>query len=143
MTAASAAPVISVVIPVRNDPVHLRACLERLAASRFAAFETIVVDDASTDDTADAAERFGARVLRLEANAGPAEARNRGARIARGRYLFFLDADVLVGPDTLARIEAAFRADPSLDALFGSYDRSPSAPNLVSQYKNLFHHFAV
>jgi glycosyltransferase involved in cell wall biosynthesis len=133
--------VISVIVPVRNDPGHLRSCLESLAASRGAPHEVIVVDDASTDDSPAVAAALGARVLRLDRRAGPAAARNRGAEAARGEHLFFVDADVCVHPDTVGRVAAAFAADPGLDALFGSYDRRPGARNFLSQYKNLFHHF--
>jgi glycosyltransferase involved in cell wall biosynthesis len=134
--------VISVVVPVRNDPDHLRACLESLAATRGAeAREVIVVDDASTDGTAGVAAALGARVLRLERCLGPAAARNRGAEAARGEVVFFADADVCVHPETLGQVVSAFAADPGIDALFGSYDRQPGASNFLSQYKNLFHHF--
>jgi GT2 family glycosyltransferase len=134
--------VISVVVPVRNDPEHLRACLESLAATRGAEdHEVIVVDDASTDGSAGVAASLGARVLRLERRAGPAAARNLGAEAARGEHLFFVDADVCVHPETLGQVVSAFAADPGIDALFGSYDREPGASNFLSQYKNLFHHF--
>lgn len=52
----------------------------------------------------------------------------------------FLDADVFVRPDTLARLAGAF-ADPEVDAVFGSYDTTPAAPNFISHYKNLLHHY--
>ncbi len=132
---------ISVVVPVRNDPGHLRSCLKSLAASDGADREVIVVDDASTDETADVAASLGARVLRLERHSGPAAARNRGAEAARGEHLFFVDADVCVHPETVGRVASAFAADPGIDALFGSYDLRPGASNFLSQYKNLFHHF--
>jgi glycosyltransferase involved in cell wall biosynthesis len=133
--------VISVIVPARNDPGHLRSCLESLAASRGAAHEVIVVDDASTDETPAVAVAAGARVVRLERRSGPAAARNRGAEAARGEHLMFVDADVCVHPETLGQVAAAFAADPGIDALFGSYDRRPGASNFLSQYKNLFHHF--
>ncbi|HIP70763.1 MAG TPA: glycosyltransferase, partial [Anaerolineae bacterium] len=69
------------------------------------------------------------------------QARNLGASAAHGRYLFFLDADCRLHPDTLSRTARHLQADPALDALFGSYDDMPAAPNFISQYKNLFHHY--
>jgi GT2 family glycosyltransferase len=134
-------PVLSVVVPVRNDPEHLRACLSGLRASTLREHEVIVVDDASTDATPERAREAGAAVLRMEHRSGPAAARNRGARSARGSHLVFVDADVCVHADTLSRVAEAFAEDPTIDALFGSYDREPGAPNFLSQYKNLFHHF--
>jgi cellulose synthase/poly-beta-1,6-N-acetylglucosamine synthase-like glycosyltransferase len=133
--------VISVIVPVRNDPGHLRSCLESLAAARGVDHEVIVVDDASTDESPRVAEARGARVLRLDRRSGPAAARNRGAEAARGEHLLFVDADVCVHPETVGQVATAFAADPGIDALFGSYDRRPGAGNFLSQYKNLFHHF--
>jgi glycosyltransferase involved in cell wall biosynthesis len=71
---------------------------------------------------------------------GPAAARNEGARRARGELLVFVDADVVVHDDALARIESRFVADPGLTALFGAYDDAPEAPGAVSGFRNLLHH---
>jgi hypothetical protein len=134
-------PLVSVIIPVRNSPHYLRQCLASLGTSRYTNFEVLVVDDGSTDVTPLLAAELGARVVRLQRRAGPAAARNRGAEEARGQYLLFLDADVCVHPDTVGAFVDAFAADPAVAAVFGSYDRTPRAPNLLSQYKNLLHHF--
>jgi GT2 family glycosyltransferase len=64
-----------------------------------------------------------------------------GAQLAGAPLLCFLDADVIARPDTLADFVALFRADPDLAAAFGSYDTEPGAPDLLSQYRNLLHHF--
>jgi GT2 family glycosyltransferase len=141
LTVEVGAPAISVIIPVRNNTSQLRLCLERVLASRFKDCEIIVVDDGSDDGTADVGTELGVRVLRLGQRCGPSAARNRGAEIARGDYLFFLDADVCVYPDTLDHITDAFARDPSIDGIFGSYDTQPGALNILSQYRNLFHHF--
>ena len=134
-------PKVSVVVPVRNDAARLGVCLGALRASTMSDRELIVVDDASTDASARVAEDMGARVIRLPSQSGPAAARNRGAALARGRYLVFVDADVCVHPETLDRAAAVLDAEATVDALFGSYDASPVAPGTVSQYKNLLHHF--
>jgi hypothetical protein len=104
-------------------------------------FELIVVDDGSTDDSAALALRAGATVVRLPTPRGPAAARNLGAQAATSHMIFFLDADVAVHPETLGLALARFEADPGLTALFGSYDDKPAARGLVSQYRNLLHHF--
>jgi glycosyltransferase involved in cell wall biosynthesis len=87
------------------------------------------------------AANHGAVVLRLARNSGPGAARNAGARAARGDVVLFVDADVVVAPEVIGRVVQAFEADPGLAALFGSYDRHPRAPGLVSQYRNLLHHY--
>src|SRR5207247_323071 len=104
-------------------------------------YEVIVVDDASTDDTPGVAEQMGVHLLRRLDRGGPGAARNDGARVARGKYLFFLDADVCVHPETVGRLVETFEREVGADAVFGSYDANPAALNVLSQYKNLFHHF--
>jgi glycosyltransferase involved in cell wall biosynthesis len=137
----SGPPLISVIVPVRNDPGHLRVCLAGLRASTFDRYEIVVVNDASTDSTVEVAREFGVRLFDMEERRGPGLARNRGAEQAQGEILLFVDADVVVHPDTLARVAAAFEAEPELDALFGSYDAQPGERAFFAQYKNLFHHY--
>jgi len=84
---------------------------------------------------------MGVCVLRLEQNAGPAAARNYGAHQARGGILFFVDADVLVAADAVGRVLRAFDEAADVAAVFGSYDALPRAGGVVSQYRNLLHHF--
>jgi len=134
-------PTISVIIPAYNSSAFLRSSLEHLARSTVAPLECIVADDGSTDDTAKVARELGAKVVSAGRRSGPSRARNLGAKEARGEILFFLDADVCVHPDTLARIQASFEEDPELDALIGSYDDSPQSKDFLSQYKNLMHCF--
>lgn len=133
---------LSVIIPVHNGSENLRHCLATLAASTRPPDEVIVVDDASTDDSGDVARQAGAQVIRLDGSPhGPAYARNRGAEIAQGDVLVFLDADVAVHLDTLARIEQYLVEQPDVAALFGSYDANPPARNFAARYKNLMHHY--
>ncbi len=134
-------PLISVIIPAHNAGAHLDRCLDGLLASSFRSFEILVVDDASTDGTAETARARGATVIRRTTQGGPGAARNQGALRAQGRILFFVDADVLVTGQTVARVARDFEEDPGLDALFGSYDDTPSEEGFLSQYKNLAHHY--
>jgi glycosyltransferase involved in cell wall biosynthesis len=134
-------PGLSVVIPVHNGGRDFEHCLRRLRDSYATDFELLVIDDGSTDGSGTVAEAFGARVIRQETAQGPAAARNAGAKAASAPIVFFLDADVAVHPDTVGKVAARFANDPGLTALFGSYDDCPSSPGLVSQYRNLLHHF--
>lgn len=74
------------------------------------------------------------------AGAGPAEARNRGAREADTELVVFVDADVEVHDDALTRLRAALALDPELVAVFGGYDDAPADPRRISQFRNLLHH---
>jgi GT2 family glycosyltransferase len=132
---------ISIVIPVHNGGENFRRCLASASAIASPDCEIIVVADGDSDGSWKLAEEAGMRVVRIPESGGPARARNLGAREARGDILFFVDADVLMSPETVQLVLAAFQTDPGLAALFGSYDDDPSAGNFLSQYKNLFHHY--
>jgi GT2 family glycosyltransferase len=132
---------LSIIVPVYNNPQDLQECLSALIAASCPGSEIIVVDDASRDETPAVAARMGVRVLRLAQNSGHGVARNYGARHARGAILFFVDADVVAAPDAVRRVIQTFEDNPELAAVFGSYDTRPRAPGVVSQYRNLLHHF--
>jgi cellulose synthase/poly-beta-1,6-N-acetylglucosamine synthase-like glycosyltransferase len=135
---------LSVIVPARNEAETLPWSLGALLRSDLPRqhWELIVVDDASGDATAEVARRYADRVIELPGPRpfGPAYARNRAAAAARGEILAFIDADVCVHTDTLRRFADLFRDDPGVGAAFGSYDANPTAPGLVSQYRNLLHH---
>jgi glycosyltransferase involved in cell wall biosynthesis len=132
---------VSVIIAFRNALKYLPACLEAVAVACGPEDELVLIDDGSTDESAEIARKFTNNLLSLEHSHGPAFARNRGAEKAAGRILFFIDADVLCHADTLARIKEVFKADAGLAAVIGSYDADPPEPNFISRYKNLTHHF--
>lgn len=137
-------PRLSVVVPVYQSADMLRECLQAIAASSLdaGARELIVVDDGSRDDSGVVAGQFADRVLRVhDGPRGPASARNLGATHARGEVLVFVDADVVVSHTALEQLDELFTRDPGLTAAFGAYDTSPRDPGVVSQYRNLLHHF--
>ncbi|MBI3796975.1 MAG: glycosyltransferase family 2 protein [Deltaproteobacteria bacterium] len=132
---------LAVVIPVYNGGENFRRCLTSLAAAVPPPQEIIVVADGDTDDSWRLALEFGAQVVKLATRGGPAQARNVGARAAQSELLLFVDADITVPIDIVSQIVTVFAREPELSALFGSYDDEPAAPNFLSQYKNLFHHY--
>lgn len=139
-----ARPFLSVIVPAYQATGVLPQTLEALSASDLPreAWELIVVDDGSTDDTSLIASQCADVVIRLSGRArGPAYARNRGFEASRGEVLVFVDSDVCVHPDTLRRFFDLFHHRPAVDAAFGSYDTRPPARGLVSQYRNLLHHY--
>ena len=101
-------PVVSVVVPARNATATISALLAGLDRQAFDdPWELVVVDDHSTDGTADLAERWGARVVRLETQSGPAAARNAGLAAARAPLVAFTDADCEPTPAWLAELVSA------------------------------------
>jgi len=134
-------PAISIVIPVHNGGEKFRRCLKTVSALQPPPMELIVVGDGDTDGSADMAAQFNAKVIRLAERGGPARARNVGAWRARGEILLFIDADVAVPPNLLHCVIEGFDAAPHAAAVMGSYDCDPFAQGVISQYKNLLHHY--
>jgi len=130
---------VSIVVPVHNAGDSLAACLEHIRKLSPAPAECLVVDDGSTDASRAIAQRAGFKLISTGGRKGPATARNLGARAARGDIVLFLDADVLVASDAVARIQAHFAENPRLDGVSGSYDEQPGYPSFLSQYRNLLH----
>ncbi len=134
-------PTVSIIVPVFNGGETFKRCLDGLKQLEEPGVEVIIVDDGSTDTSAELAKTYGFRVLQTDMRRGPATALNMGASVASGDILFFTDSDVLVPPDFLARALAHFARNPQLAGLIGSYDDTPSQANFISQYRNLLHHF--
>ncbi len=137
-------PRLSVIVPVHQAAGYLAETLGalRTAASPGVAWELLVVDDGSTDESATIADRFADRVVRLaDAPKGPAGARNAGVAVAHGEWLLFIDADVRARPDTLRRFWHSVESHPLAVAIFGTYDATPADRGLVSRYRNLLHRY--
>jgi glycosyltransferase involved in cell wall biosynthesis len=130
-----------VVVPVYNGRLYLPRCLKALISGQGVDCEIVVVDDCSIDETPRVAEEFEVTYLKTAERSGPAAARNLGVQHARGEVVAFVDADVMLRPESLRLIADDLRKDPELAAVFGSYDDAPAESNFVSQYKNLMHHY--
>ncbi|MBW4093719.1 MAG: glycosyltransferase family 2 protein, partial [Proteobacteria bacterium] len=117
-------PSIGIVIPARNAAPWLGAALGSLRAQSLSHWQAVVVDDGSTDATAEvAASSADPRIgLIRQPPRGVSAARNRGAAaLADSAALLFLDADDWLAPDALARLDTALRAAPEAVAACGPY----------------------
>ena len=110
----------SVIIPAHNEVKPIASCLESVAAQTRKPYEILVVNNNSTDQTAKMASSFGVRVID-EKNKGAAAARNAGARIAKGEFLVFLDADCIAPTTHLELIANLIRQYPKIDGFAGPY----------------------
>lgn len=114
------APLVSVIVPARNEARTIESSLRTLLASRYPRFEVIVVDDGSADATAEVVRRIAAGSSALTAVAGEPLppgwfgkpwACTQGVRIARGDLLAFADADIQIHPELVARSVAALQSE--------------------------------
>ena len=103
-------PQISVIIPVFNVEKFLPQCLDSVTEQNFADIEIICIDDGSTDKSPEILSRYADRDPRIRiisrTNGGLSAARNAGLKIARGKYIFFIDSDDWIEPNTLEKLFA-------------------------------------
>ncbi|HEV7837488.1 MAG TPA: glycosyltransferase family 2 protein [Gemmatimonadaceae bacterium] len=135
---------LSVVVPVCDAADTLDRTLNAILASALSRedYELIVVDDSSSDASPIIAARYADTVVRLTGRqSGPAYARNRGAELARGAVVAFVDADITVRPETLGGMLQLLGTHAGLDAIAASRDQSSAADNFASQYWNLLVHY--
>lgn len=125
----------SVIIPAYNADKTLDRCLAAVWASADPPDQLIVVDDGSDSPIPGG--------LRIPQRGGPGRARNLGALNADGDVLIFLDADVLIPPDTIALLTAQLAADAGLGAVQTVYDTACEVPGFASQFQNLLQHWNV
>jgi len=111
---------VSVVIPVHNGERYLAEAIESVLGQTHQPIEAIVVDDGSTDGSADVAKGFAPLVRYcFQPNSGVGAAMNRGIDLAQGAFIAFLGADDLWAGDKLALQMAVLEGDPELDMVFG------------------------
>jgi len=114
-------PFVSVVIPAHNEEEYLPLCLESIRRQDYAGgYEIIVVDNASTDDTAEIALAWGARVV-SENRTSPACARQRGVEAATGEIIAFIDADTQAPAHWLSAVVSRFVREPETVVISGPY----------------------
>ncbi|MFB2970847.1 glycosyltransferase family 2 protein [Aerosakkonema sp. BLCC-F183] len=128
-------PSVSVIIPVYNCEKYLAEAIESVLAQTYQPLEIIVIDDGSTDGSAEVAKHFGTTVQYcFQANSGTAAARNLGIELAKGDFFAFLDADDLWVEDKLTNQMAAFTNNPNLDIVYGQVQQFIS-PDLAENLK--------
>ena len=127
-------PVISIIVPVYNVEKYLSRCVDSILAQTFRDFELILVDDGSTDNSAEICNKYAAKDSRIKVihkeNGGQSSARNNGLEIAIGKYIGFVDSDDWISTDCfeyLYTLIEKFNADAvSADFVF-AYENKPVA----------------
>lgn len=129
---------VSVIVPVFDGERYLAAAIDSILAQTHCAGDIIIVDDGSTDGSADIARNYAKREPNVhyvhQSHGGIGAARNRGVAHAKGDYLAFLDADDLWIKDKLALQLAVFDQQPEVDLVFGHVTQFVS-PELTDEQK--------
>lgn len=116
---------ISVIIPTWNHGEELMRCLASLDTQTYRPFEVVVVNDGSTDDTAERMQSFRSsfplRYVELVQNKGASTARNVGEKRSTGDLLLFMDADAELRPHALERMARELEAHPEVDFVYSSF----------------------
>lgn len=145
-----AKPFVSVIIPAYNMEQFLGETLDSVLVSGYSSFEVIVMDDGSKDGSYAIARQYAQKDFRVRAftqpNSGACAARNHAISLARGEYIFPLDADDKVGPDFLSQAVSALEADRDIKVVYshaefigdrkGEWKLRPYSPELLAR-KNM------
>ena len=105
-------PLISIVVPIQNAEKYLEECIQSILQQRYQNIELILVDDCSTDESVRLCKKYEndkVTVLCRKYQGGVSRARNDGLRIARGKYICFVDADDFIEKDYIQRLSDAIR----------------------------------
>jgi len=134
----------TIVIPVYNGETTLREAIDSALSQTYGAFEVLVVDDGSTDGSADIVRSYSDRKLRMvqQPNGGLNSARNTGIRMAKGNLIGLLDADDIWAPEKLAKQITHLQSDPKVGLSFaGSWmidlDSKPTGLHQNPQTKDI------
>lgn len=111
-------PIFSIIIPVYNSEVQITRLLDAILGQQCEEIELILVDDGSTDSSAEICNQYASRDHRItvihQKNRGPSSARNAGLRTACGKYIIFADSDDFILPGALATLARAMEDDCDL-----------------------------
>lgn len=141
LTSKQIEPVVSIIIPSHNYAQYLPAAIDSVLAQTYAGpVEVIVVDDASTDNTADIMAKYVDKVQYYKANTniGVSEARNFGIRAATGQYIVCLDADDALMPTFLSKLMPSMLTDRSLGAVYGKLIVERNGQQTISGWPTKF-----
>jgi len=133
---------VSIIIPMHNATDYIDKCLSGISRQSVENIEVILVDDGSTDDTVKKAENYGFRIVVLKNGGNPSKARNFGAKKASGNILIFVDADIVLKPDSIEKIVAKFSRREVI-SVNGIYTKETPAAGFFSQLQNLIVHYRL
>ncbi len=133
---AADVPLVTVVTPSYNQGRFIAATIESVLAQDYPNLEYLIIDGASTDDTADVVARYADRLTFVsEPDRGQSEAINKGFRRARGRYVAWLNSDDVFLPGAISAAVAALDANRDAGAVYGEGYQIDEAGNVISRFE--------
>ncbi|TCK20909.1 glycosyltransferase family 2 protein [Pseudonocardia endophytica] len=136
-------PPVSFLVAVKDEVHDIEACVRSMAASRYPRLEIVVVDDASTDGTAEVLDRLAAqlpvRVLHLPVNVGKKRALTRAFDETSGPVVVFTDSDCVVSPDAVEHAVRAIVAHPDIGAVSGHGRALNAGTNLLTRTQDVWY----
>ncbi len=133
---SSSPKTVSVCIPTYNRRRYLQETIDSVVAQTYKDYEIVIVDDGSTDGTAEMIKKLGLPVVyHYQQNQGDAAARNKLVQLARGKYITFIDSDDLMMPDALSRMTRTMEAEDEDVIVYGSYLRMDENGRVYSKCK--------
>jgi glycosyltransferase involved in cell wall biosynthesis len=128
-------------VPVHNRAGTLEKCLSAIRQSDFKDYELLVIDDASTDQTASIAAKFADKVISCQRHLGLAGVLLKGLQSSSGQIIVNIDSDVVIKETHLSYIVNFLSQNPRIDAFTGILSKDNPHKNFLSQYKNLYMHY--
>lgn len=117
---------ISIIVPIYNAEKYLHRCIDSILEQTFSDFELLLIDDGSTDQSGVICNKYALKDKRVrvvhQENGGEMAARAAGVRISSGKYLYFVDADDEIMPDTLTSMFSYMKEDVDIVAFENQYD---------------------
>lgn len=126
-------PLISIIIPVKNGANYIKQALEAIHKQNVNK-EIIIVDDGSTDDTADIARNYDCTIIKNEISQGPVKAKNVALQFAKGDYIMFHDHDDIMEPDILYELFRELEENADVSAVMAKV-RDFYSPDLSEEEK--------
>ena len=109
-------PLISIIVPIYKVEPYLRRCLDSIVSQTYTNLEIILVDDGSPDDCPQICDEYAAKDIRITVihkdNGGLSDARNAGTLIAKGNYIYYIDSDDELPPDTISVMINQLKKNP-------------------------------
>ena len=143
---SSAEPCVSVIVPCFNVEAYIAECLDSVRAQTYRHLDVVLVDDGSTDATAEIASQYATHDDRIrvvtQSNGGLGAARNAGTKLASGEFIFFLDSDDLLPLDAIDRLVAQAQKS-GVELVSARMDQFDSTGRWrAPQYRSVFDHDA-